>query len=68
MAERVFARKLGKVGFEEVRIGERTPFGIEEASLYPLFTPEVIRLMRELIPPERRDRVAASVIVWARRP
>lgn len=68
MAERVFARKLEKVGFADVRIGERTPYGIERAALYPLFTPEIIRLMNRLIPPERRDAVAVSVIAKARRP
>ncbi len=68
MAERVFARKLEKVGFADVWIGERTPFGIEEASLFPLFTAEVIALMRATIPPERQDRVAVSVIAKARKP
>jgi hypothetical protein len=68
MAERVFARKMEKVGFREVWIGERTPFGIEGAALYPLFTPEIIDLMRRLLPPERQDRVAISVIARARKP
>jgi hypothetical protein len=68
MAERVFARKMEKVGFREVWIGERIPFGIEGAALYPLFTPEIIDLMRRLLPPERQDRVAISVIARARKP
>lgn len=68
MAERVFARKLEKVGFEDVRIGEKVPFGVEEATLFPLFTPEIIALMRRLIPPERQGRVAVSVIARARKP
>jgi len=68
MAERVFARKLEKVGFAEISIAEKRPFGIEQAAIFPLFTDEVIRLMRELIPPERHDAVANSVIVKARKP
>jgi hypothetical protein len=68
MAERVFARKMEKVGFREVWIGERTSFGIEGAALYPLFTPEIIDLMRRLLPPERQDRVAISVIAKALKP
>lgn len=68
MAERVFARKLEKVGFTEISIGERHPFGIEDAAIFPLFTDEVIALMRELIPPERTDAVAISVIAKARKP
>lgn len=68
MAERVFARKMEKVGFGQVWIGERTPFGIDGAALYPLFTPEIIDLMRRLLPPERQDRVAISVIAKAIKP
>lgn len=68
MAERVFARKLEKAGFEGVWIGERIPFGIDQAALYPLFTPEIIELMRRLIPAERQGSVAVSVIAKARKP
>ncbi len=68
LAERAFARKIEKMGFADVWIGERIPYGVERAALYPLFTPAVIQLMRELIPPERQDAVAVSVIVKARRP
>jgi hypothetical protein len=68
MAERVFARKLGKVGFTDVRIGEKQPFGIDDAAIFPLFTDEVVGLMRKLIPPERQAAVAISVIARARKP
>jgi hypothetical protein len=68
MAERVFARKMEKVGFADVRIGDKRPFGIDQAAIFPLFTKEVVRLMRQLIPPERRDAVAYSVIAKARKP
>jgi arsenite methyltransferase len=68
MAERVFARKMEKAGFREISIGERTPFGIHSAALYPLFTKEIIDLMRELLPAERQDRVAISVIATAHKP
>ncbi len=68
MAERVFARKLERVGFTDVWVGERTPFGIERVSRYPLFTSEVLRLMRELIPPERQAALAVGVIAKATKP
>jgi len=68
MAERVFARKMEKVGFTDVWIGEKRPFGIEQAAIFPLFTDEVVELMRTLIPAERRDSVAFSVIAKARKP
>ncbi|HEX9122398.1 MAG TPA: hypothetical protein VF984_03435 [Actinomycetota bacterium] len=68
MAERVFARKMEKVGFTDIWIGEKRPFGIEQAAVFPLFTDEVVELMRKLIPAERRDSVAFSVIAKARKP
>ena len=68
MAERAFAAKIEKMGFADVWIGERIPYGIEQAALYPLFTPELIELMKRLIPPERLATVAISVIATARRP
>ncbi len=68
LAERAFAAKIGKMGFTDVWIGERIPYGVEEAALYPLFTPSVIELMRELIPADRQAAVAVSVIARARKP
>jgi hypothetical protein len=68
MAERVFARKLEKAGFTDVWIGQKQPFGIEQAAIFPLFTDEVVELMRRLIPAERHGSVAISVIAKARKP
>jgi arsenite methyltransferase len=68
LAERVFAAKLHKVGFTDVWIGEKIPYGIEHATLYPLFTDDLVELMRRLIPADRQDRVAISVIAKARKP
>ncbi len=68
LAERAFARKIEKMGFTDVWIGERIPYGVDRAALYPLFTPAVIQLMRELIPPDRQATVAVSVIAKATKP
>ena len=68
LAERVFAEKLGRAGFIDVWVGGHRPQSIDEASQYPLFTDEVIALMRASLPPEQHDHVATSVIVKARRP
>lgn len=68
LAERAFALKIQKMGFEDVWLGEHIPHGVEQAALYPLFTPELIDLMREVIPPDRQDSVAVSVIAKARKP
>jgi len=68
MAERVLAEKLARAGFAGVWVGGHRPFGIEEASMYPLFTPEVIELMTRAIPPDHQNHVATGVIVKARKP
>ena len=68
LAERVFAEKLERSGFENVWVGGHQPYGIEDAARYPLFTPELIEVMKRTISPERQDHVATGVIVKARKP
>lgn len=68
LAERVFAEKLHAAGFTDVWMGGHRPSSIDEAADYPLFTDEVIELMRRTIPPEHHDHVATGVIVKARKP
>jgi hypothetical protein len=68
LAERVFAEKLERAGFVDVWVGGHRPFGIADAALFPLFTPEVIELMRRTIPAEHHDHVATAVIVKAGKP
>jgi arsenite methyltransferase len=67
LAERVFAEKLGRAGFVDVWLGGHRPTSIDEAAQYPLFTDEVISVMRATLPVEQHDRVATSVIVKARK-
>ena len=67
LTERDFVAKLEKAGFDGVEVLERTPMSVDDAALYPLFTEELIGLMRELIPAERQGRVAVAVIVTARK-
>lgn len=68
LAERVFVHKLANVGFTRPEILERRPFGLDDAARYPLFTPELIALMRRLIPAERQAEVAVAVTLSARKP
>jgi hypothetical protein len=56
-----------KAGFADVIFDNRIAFGIDDVAQYPLFTKELIALMRELIPREQHDAVATSVIARARR-
>ncbi|HSJ29367.1 MAG TPA: hypothetical protein VLB67_14265 [Acidimicrobiia bacterium] len=46
---------------------ERHPFRLTDAARYPLFTPDLIDLMHDLLPPERHDEVATGVTIRARK-
>ncbi|HYZ17948.1 MAG TPA: hypothetical protein VE615_00255 [Gaiellaceae bacterium] len=45
----------------------REPVSIDDLALYPLFTSELIELMRRLIPADHQGRVATSVVITAKR-
>ena len=45
----------------------REPVSVDDLALYPLFTDEIIELMRSLLPLDRLEAVATSVIVTAKR-
>jgi hypothetical protein len=51
-----------------VWVGGHRPFGIEDAALMPLFSPEVIEVMRRTISGDQQDRVATAVIIKASKP
>ena len=55
------------MGFTDIDVPERFPFGLDRTAGYPLFTPDLVELMRELIPGEKQDEIATSVIVTARK-
>jgi len=59
--------KLRSAGFVAVERGEERPVGIEDCVRYPLFTPELLDVMRRYIPLERQPRVARSVTFIARK-
>jgi arsenite methyltransferase len=50
-----------------VQVVGRRPMGVEDCALYPLFTEDLLELMRTLIPVERRERVATAIVLRARR-
>jgi arsenite methyltransferase len=39
--------------------------GIDDCALYPLFTTDVLDLMRTLIPPQRQRRIGTAIVVRA---
>ena len=66
LTERDFVEKLEKAGFGDIEVHYREPMSVDDLTLYPLFTDELIELMRTLIPPERQTAVATSVVITAR--
>jgi arsenite methyltransferase len=68
LTERDFVAKLETAGFVDVEVLERSAMGVEELALYPLFTPDLLDLMRRLIPPDRQDAVGIAVVVRAQLP
>jgi arsenite methyltransferase len=67
LTERDFVEKLEKAGFREIEVHHREPVSVDDLALYPLFTTELIGMMRTLIPADRQSAVATSVVITARR-
>jgi hypothetical protein len=68
LTERDFVAKLEKAGFEQVEVHERQPMSVDDAALYPLFTDDLLELMRTLIPKRRQRELAVAVVISARLP
>jgi len=67
LTERDFVEKLERSGFAAIEVHQREPVSVDDLALYPLFTTELIELMRTLISPDRQHAVATSVVITARR-
>lgn len=67
LTERDFVEKLERARFAEIEVHHREPVSVDDLALYPLFTPELIELMRTLIATDRQDAVATSVVITAAR-
>jgi hypothetical protein len=48
-----------------VEVVERRPQSIDDLALYPLFTAELLRLMRTHIHPDKHARIATAIVVKA---
>ncbi|HJQ52113.1 MAG TPA: hypothetical protein VJ838_16565 [Gaiellaceae bacterium] len=66
LTERDFVTKLERAGFTTIEILERPPISVDDCSLYPLFTTDVLDLMRTLIPPEQQQAIGTAIVVRAR--
>ncbi|MGH2699999.1 MAG: hypothetical protein ACRDJL_12495 [Actinomycetota bacterium] len=65
MAERDFVEKLERAGFTSIDIVHRAPFGVDDADLYPLFTEDLIDVMKKFVPADKQHEVATSLVVKA---
>jgi hypothetical protein len=55
-----------KAGFDAIEVLHHEPLSIDDCALYPLFSDEVIALMRKLIPADRHAAVAVAIVIRAR--
>lgn len=65
MAERVFAKWLRKAGFQDIAVADQRWLGMADLERYPLFTPELLELMRRAIAPERHGTLARTMTFTA---
>jgi hypothetical protein len=67
LAERDFVAKLERAGFSEIEVLAREAMSTDDCALYPLFSDELLSLMRRLIPPEKHQAVGIAIVVRSRR-
>jgi len=67
MAERTLLRSLHRVGLTGIQVHERHPLGVEDCARFPLFTPDLLAVMRATIPAHDQHRIGTCVTVTARK-
>lgn len=68
VSERVLERKLTRAGFTDIDFDHRSTFSLDDVAAYPLFSPEIVALMRRLLPSEAQQVIATGLIVRATKP
>lgn len=68
VSKRVLRRKLARAGFTDIDVTGQSRFTLDDVALYPLYTAEVMALLRRLLPRAVQQQVAVSVIARCRRP
>jgi hypothetical protein len=64
----VLIKKFFNVGFEEITVIEREPFGLDEISRYPLFASDFLEFLRRVVPEHRHQGLVFSIAVIGRKP
>lgn len=68
LSEQVFHDKLVGAGMVDVDFSQRMQFSLEDVALYPLFSEDVLELMRVHLDAAARERIATGLIARARVP
>lgn len=66
LTERAFVENLARAGFEQVRVCERVPYGLAVLEAEPAFPPDLVDLMRRLLPRRLQARVGVRLVLAAR--
>ncbi len=61
-------KKFFNVGFEAIAIVAQRPLGLADLSRYPLFAPEFLEFMRQVLPPQRHHELVRSITITAHKP
>jgi hypothetical protein len=64
----VLLKKFFNVGFEDIAVVDRMPFGLDDLRRYPLFAPEFIEFLRRVMPGHRHREMVSSIVVTGRKP
>jgi hypothetical protein len=64
----VLLKKFFNVGFEDIAVVERKPFGLADLARYPLFTKEFLVFLQDAMPVHRHEELVFSIVVTARKP
>jgi TusA-related sulfurtransferase len=65
MAERALLRSLRRVGLTGIQVRERHALGVEDCARFPLFTAELLTVMRTTIPARDQGEIGTCVTVTA---
>jgi hypothetical protein len=68
LTERAFVENLERSGCIDVSVVERTAYGLDDLFHEPTFPPELIALMRRVLPARVQRRVGLRVVITARAP
>jgi hypothetical protein len=64
----VLIKKFVNVGFDEIAVTDRRPFGLDDIRRYPLFSPDFLDFLRRTMPPSRHGELVYAIVVTARKP